>query len=63
MLKEVVQAVWGVRDWMLQRAEEYETGLCQRMQRINGDIVDISKDEAVDLRTYARQLDRLAPHA
>ena len=58
--KEVADALWGVRDWMLQRTEEYDSGLCQHLQKIGEAMVDISHDEAADLRIYARALDALA---
>ena len=53
---------------LLNRAEELETGLCQNLQRIGDQMIDISKDEAADLRIYARTLDNLTqsykkPHA
>jgi hypothetical protein len=65
--KEIADTLWGMRDWLRVRADEYESGLCQHLQRIDDKMTDISKDEAADLRVYAEQIDsfakRLMDHA
>jgi hypothetical protein len=58
--KEIADMLWGVRDWMRFRAEDYESGLCQHLQRIDGKMADISVNETVDLRTYADQIEAFA---
>ena len=58
--KEIADQLWGIRDWMRRRADEYETGVCRHLQRVREQMTDISTAEAADLRIYADQLDAFA---
>jgi hypothetical protein len=58
--KETADLLWGIRDWLRHRADDYESGLCQHLQRIDNKMTDISKDEVADLRIYADQIDVFA---
>ena len=58
--KEIADVLWGVRDWLRFRADDYESGLCQHLQRIENKMTDISKAEVADLRIYADQIDAFA---
>ena len=55
--KKITDAFRDVREWMLARADDYETGICQQLQNTKNGIVDVSLDEAVGIRERAKALD------
>ena len=55
--KKIMDAFRDVREWMLARADDYETGACQQFQNTKNGIVDVSLDEAVGIRERAKALD------
>jgi len=55
--RKIADVFRDVREWMLARADAYETGVCQQLQKTWNGTVDVSLDEAVSIRERAKALD------
>lgn len=55
--RKITDGFQDIREWMLARAEDYETGVCQQFQKTRNGIVDVSLVEAAGIRERAKILD------